>query len=240
MTESPTLTEAPRKGLPLGKIALGVLALAVLLVAGRWLGSYVEPFQAWVDGLGVLGPVVFIAAYAVAVVAFVPGSALTLAAGAIFGLLEGAVYVFIAAVLGSSAAFLIARYVARDSVEKKVAGNERFAAIDRAVGQQGRKIAFLLRLSPAIPFNLLNYAMGLTRVRFADYLIASLGMIPGTVLYVYSGSLVSDVATAAAGADESVAAGRTALTVVGFLATLAVTVYVTVIARRALAEATGE
>ena len=129
--------------------------------------------------LGVWGPLVFIAGYAIAAVAFIPGSILTLAAGAIFGLVSGIVYVFIAATLGSCLAFLVARYFAREAIERKLADTPRFAAIDRAVSAQGRKIVFLLRLSPVFPFNLLNYALGLTNVRFVDYAIAAFGMLPG-------------------------------------------------------------
>jgi uncharacterized membrane protein YdjX (TVP38/TMEM64 family) len=221
------------------RVLLALLALALLLALGRALGGYVEPFRDWVAGLGPLGPAVFVAGYALAVVAFVPGSALTLAAGAIFGLAQGTLLVFAAAVLGSAGAFLIARYFARAAVERRIAADPRFGAIDRAVGREGRKIAFLLRLSPAIPFNLLNYALGLTRVRFADYLIASLGMIPGTFLYVYLGSLAGDAASASA-AGSGAELGQTLVKGVGLLATAAVTIYVTVLARRALREATEE
>jgi uncharacterized membrane protein YdjX (TVP38/TMEM64 family) len=176
----------------------------------------------------------------VAVVAFVPASLLTLAAGAIFGVAKGTAYVFVAATIGSSLAFLVSRYLARQAVEKRVEGNERFAAIDRAVGEQGRKIVFLLRLSPVFPFNLLNYALGLTRVRFADYVVAAIGMLPGTLLYVYSGKVAGDVAALAGGAEMSQGTGGTVLLVVGLLATVVVTTIVTRIARKALAEATGD
>jgi uncharacterized membrane protein YdjX (TVP38/TMEM64 family) len=190
-----------------------------------------------VADLGAVGPAVFALVYAAAVVAFVPGSALTLAAGAIFGVATGAITVFVAAVVGSCAAFLIARYLARSAVEARIAKNEKFAAVDRAIGREGRKIAFLLRLSPAIPFTLLNYALGLTRVSFRDYLLASLGMIPGTLLYVYLGAVAGDAASASAGNAE---VWQTVLKAVGLVATAAVTIYVTVLARRALREATGE
>lgn len=219
------------------RIAIALLALVGVVLAGRALGGYVEPFRAWVEGLGVLGPVVFVLGYAAAVVAFVPGSALTLAGGAIFGVLQGTLLVFVAAVLGSSAAFVIARYFARSAVERRVAEHPQFAAIDRAIGREGRKIAFLLRLSPAIPFVLLNYALGLTRIRFSDALLASLGMIPGTLLYVYLGSVAGDAASASAGGAEL---GQTLVKAVGLGATALVTIYVTVLARRALREATAE
>ena len=229
----------PRRALPTRQIALGVAVLAALVLLGRQAGGWLVAFAGWVNGLGAWGPIVFIAGYVAAAVAFVPGVLLTLAAGALFGLVWGVVYVFVAAVLGSSAAFLIGRYVARAAVERRIAGNPRFAAIDRAVGAEGRKIVFLLRLSPVFPFNLLNYALGLTRVRFIDYLVASVGMLPGTVLYVYSGKLLGDVSALAGGAAVEKGAGYYAVVVLGLLATVAVTVVVTRTARRALREATG-
>jgi uncharacterized membrane protein YdjX (TVP38/TMEM64 family) len=210
-----------------------------LLALGRAAGGYVQEFAQWVDGLGAWGPAVFIAGYALAVAAFVPASLLTLAGGAIFGVAAGTAYVFVAAVLGSSLAFLISRYLARAAIERRLAGNEKFAAIDRAVGRQGRRIVFLLRLSPAFPFNLLNYALGLTSVRFADYLAASVGMLPGTLLYVYSGKAVGDVAALAGGAAHERSSSDFVLLAVGLVATAVVTALVTRIARRALAEATS-
>src|SRR5262245_59811999 len=122
-------TPAPRTGVPVVRIAVIVAVIVLLAVVGRQAGRYVPQFAQWVDGLGVWGPVVFILGYAVAVVAFVPGSVLTLAAGAIFGLTYGVVYVFIAAVLGSAAAFLVSRYLARGAIERRLAHNARFAAI---------------------------------------------------------------------------------------------------------------
>ncbi len=221
--------------------AAGLLAaLAVLLLLGRLAGGAIPRFADWVDGLGALGPAVFIAGYAAAVVAFAPASLLTLAAGALFGVLEGTAYVFLAASLGACLAFLVARHAARAWVERRIAGDRRFAAIDRAIGQQGRRIVFLLRLSPAFPFNLLNYALGLTRVRFADYAVACVGMLPGTLAYVYAGSLLGDVAAAAGGAAPERGPAQQAFFAAGLAATIAVTVVVTRIARRALAEATAE
>jgi uncharacterized membrane protein YdjX (TVP38/TMEM64 family) len=240
-SEDATPTSTTREGgLPVAKIAIGLGALVGLVALGRVAGGYIPTFAAWVDGLGFWGPAVFASGYAIAVVAFVPASLLTLAAGAIFGIVEGTVYVFVAAIVGSSLAFLVSRYVARGAVERRLEGNDRFAAIDRAVGDQGRKIVFLLRLSPVFPFNLLNYALGLTRVRFADYVLAGIGMLPGTLLYVYSGKVAGDVAALAAGSAAPAGMGGTALLLVGLAATVVVTTYVTRIARRALAEATGE
>jgi uncharacterized membrane protein YdjX (TVP38/TMEM64 family) len=239
----PTETQSPPKaaaGLPLGRIAAGVAVLAALVLLGRSAGDAIPGFAAWVEELGFWGPAVFIAGYALAVVAFVPASLLTLAAGAIFGLVRGTLIVFVAATLGSCLAFLVSRYLARSAIERRLAGNARFAAIDRAIGAEGRKIVFLLRLSPVFPFNLLNYALGLTRVRFADYALAAFGMLPGTLLYVYSGKVAGDVAALAAGAPAPRGSGNTLLWIVGLIATVVVTTYVTRIARRALAAATGE
>jgi uncharacterized membrane protein YdjX (TVP38/TMEM64 family) len=216
------------------RVALGALAVGVLAVLARAGGAYVPAFAAWVNALGVWGPVVFIVGYAAAAVAFVPGSILTLAAGAIFGIAAGVLYVFIAAVLGSAAAFLVARYLARGAIERRLAGNARFAAIDRAVGAEGRKIVFLLRLSPVFPFNVLNYALGLTRVRFVDYVVASIGMLPGTLLYVYYGKLAGDVAALAGGAPVEKGAAYYSVLVLGLVATVLVTLVVTRTARRAL------
>jgi uncharacterized membrane protein YdjX (TVP38/TMEM64 family) len=204
-------------------------------VAGAWLPR----FAAWVGTLGVWGPIVFVAVYAAAVVALVPGSLLTLAAGAIFGVVAGVAYVFVAATLGAAAAFLVSRYLARNAVERWIAGSPRFAAVDRAVAAEGRRIVFLLRLSPVFPFTLLNYALGLTRVGFVDYVVASLGMIPGTLLYVYYGKLAGDVAALAGGATAARGAGYWTVLGVGLVATVFVTALVTRTARRALGEATG-
>jgi len=219
-------SEAPAGGadrlIPYGKIALGIGVLVALLYLGRSAGGYV-----------ILG-------YAIAVVAFIPGSLLTLAAGAIFGLAEGTIYVLIAATLGSTLAFLIARHAARAAIERRIQGDERFAAIDRAVGAEGLKIVFLLRLSPVFPFNLLNYSLGLTQVRLVDYFVASIGMLPGSLLYVYTGKVAGDVAAIAGGQAGEKGAGDWLVLVLGLVATAVVTVFVTRIARRALATATGD
>ncbi len=239
-SSEPTATTRDRaRRRTIGRVVIGLVVLAGLLVLGRQAGAQAVPhvlrFVAWVDGLGWWGPIVFIAGYAVATVAFIPGSALTLAAGVIFGLAAGVCYVFIGAVIGSCGAFLIARHWARAAVERRLAGNERFAAIDRAIGTEGRKIVVLLRLSPLFPFNFLNYGLGLTKVRFVDYAVASFGMLPGSLLYVYYGKLLGDVAAVAGGAQER--PGYYAFLAVGFVVTIAVTTIVTRTARRALAAA---
>jgi uncharacterized membrane protein YdjX (TVP38/TMEM64 family) len=186
----------------------------------------------WIGKLGPWGPVIFVGIYIVATVFFIPGSVLTVGVGAAFGVVLGSVCVSISATLGATAAFLVRRYLARDAVARKVERNERFAAIDRAVAEEGWKIVFLTRLSPVFPFTLLNYAFGLTRVRLSHYALASwIGMMPGTVMYVYLGSLVN-VGTG----HRQRTVGEWALYGVGLLATIAVTVLVTRLARKALAK----
>ncbi|MEO8505729.1 MAG: TVP38/TMEM64 family protein [Acidobacteriota bacterium] len=186
----------------------------------------------WVGQLGPWGPIIFIGLYIVATVLFIPGSALTLGAGAIFGVAWGSVYVSIGSTLGATAAFLVGRYVARDAIARKIEGNERFAAIDKAVANEGWKIVGLTRLSPVFPFTLLNYAFGVTRVKLGPFVLASwIGMMPGTVMFVYIGSLAK-----AATGDHVRTTGEWVLYGVGLLATVVVTIFVTRIAKQALAK----
>lgn len=237
MSEIETADSPPaarRIGTPV-KLVGAVLGLAALIWLGRETGAYLPQFAQWVEGLGVWGPLMFMLVYALAVVLWVPGSVLTLAAGAIFDLLPGTLYVFIAATVGSALAFLLARYVARGAIEQRLARNERFAAVDRAIGGQGLKIVFLLRLSPVFPFTPMNFLLGLTRVRFRDYVMASAGMIPGTLLYVYYGKIAGDVVQVAGGVAPERGPAEWALLAVGLVATLAVTMVITRAARRALA-----
>ncbi|AHJ28712.1 TVP38/TMEM64 family protein [Nodularia spumigena] len=188
----------------------------------------------WIDGLGAVGALAFILLYIVATVAFLPGSILTLGAGVVFGVVMGSLYVFIGATIGATAAFLVGRYLARGWVAKKIAGNNKFRAIDEAVGREGLKIVLLTRLSPIFPFNLLNYAYGVTGVSLKDYFLGSVGMIPGTIMYVYIGSLASNIATIGTEAQPDNPGVQWAIRIIGFIATVAVTVYVTKVARKAL------
>jgi len=217
-----------RRGLILAAGAGLVSAVVVWVdLAGVW---------AWVDGLGGWGPVVFCLLYAVAAVVMIPGSVLTLAAGAKWGPVEGLIYVVVASNLGANLAFGIGRFVARAWVVKLVAKRPHFAAVDEAVGEEGWKLVGLLRLSPVFPFNVLNYALSLTRVSWFDYAVATLvGMLPATMLFVYLGSVVQ-LATATR-ARSPLEWGLFAL---GLAATVAATVMVTRAARRALRRRLGE
>jgi uncharacterized membrane protein YdjX (TVP38/TMEM64 family) len=210
--------------------------VAVLLLAGRQLAAGLPTLVTWIEAhprWAVLG---YVGSYVVATVAWVPGSILTLAAGALFGLVEGTLYTLIGATAGGTLAFLVARHVAREGVRARLGGGARVEAVDEAVAREGWKVVFLIRLSPLLPFNALNYLFGLTRVRLVDYVTASvLGMAPGTFLYVYAGYTAGKVATAATGAEPA-GAGRWALLGLGLVATGVATWLVTRTARRALAE----
>jgi len=219
------------------KAAIAVLAVAVLMLAGREVGALIPRFASWVDALGVWGPVAFIAGYTVAAVLLIPGSWLTLAAGAIFGLGWGVLYVMVGATSGAATGFLIGRYLARGLVERRLGADARFAAIDRAIGAEGARLVLLLRLTPVVPYNALNYALGLTRVRFLDYLAGSIGMLPATVLYVYTGMIAGNLATiATGGVTVARGPGYYAVLALGLGATLGVTLVATRLARRALRE----
>ena len=191
----------------------------------------------WVESLGSIAPIAFIVLYNIATVLLIPGSVLTLGSGVLFGLFLGSIYVFFAATLGATLAFWLGRNVARDWVSKKMSAYPKFALIDRAVAKEGFKIVFLTRLSPLFPFNLLNYAFGITQVSLKDYVLGSVGMIPGTILYVYIGSLIGGVAQI--GMKEATLNPQTQklqwiAKIVGFIATIAVTVYITRIAKKSL------
>ena len=218
-------------------VLLAAIVAGLLLTAEYFnLQQLFRNALAWIEGADPIGPIVFFGLYIAACVLMLPGSILTLGAAAVFGVVNGSLLVSLSSTVGATAAFLVGRYLAREMVARRVAGNPSFRAMDEAVASEGWKIVGLTRLSPVFPFNVLNYAFGLTRVSLRDYMLASwIGMIPGTVMYVYLGSLAGSLAEL--GAKEG---GRTrppaewALYLVGLIATVAVTVVITRIARRAL------
>ena len=221
-----------------GRIAVLTVILMALFLAMRFLPvqQWLTSFNDWVGQMGTVGILVFIVVYALATVLLAPGSILTIGAGFAFGLWKGFLAAWTGAILGASFAFLVARFVARDKIESIAKRNEKFRKIDNAIGKQGAKLIFLLRLSPVIPFNLSNYFYGLTAVKFWLYVLASwIGMMPGTFLYVYIGA-ASKAAVAAATGGEAVKHGWQYWTFlgVGFVATIVVTIWVTKIARDAL------
>ncbi|MDX2232126.1 MAG: TVP38/TMEM64 family protein [Leptolyngbyaceae cyanobacterium bins.349] len=192
----------------------------------------------WIQAAGWAGVFAYILLYSVATVFLIPGSLLTLGGGAIYGLGWGSLYGVTAATLGAIAAFLVGRSLARHWVEQRMANYASFQAIAHAVAQDGWKIVLLTRLSPLFPFTLLNYAFALTRVSLRDYSLGSVGMIPGTILYVYLGALAGDLAAIASRPPLSreAAMAQWIVRLLGLVATIIVTAYITRIARRALAQ----
>ncbi len=220
-------------------LVVGVLGGLIALLRAFPVEERLLDFVQWIRAAGTAGVGIFILTYVLAAVLFLPGSVLTLGAGFVYGVITGTVIVWVAANTSAALAFLLGRTLARQWIAGKVHANPRFAAIDRAVGAQGFKIVLLTRLSPAFPFSLLNYAYGLTGVRFRDYVLGSLiGMLPGTIMYVYLGSLVTSVTELASG-RASGGTGQQLFYFAGLAATVLATVYVTRVARRALAQATG-
>ena len=194
----------------------------------------------WVKMLGTMGAIAFIVIYNLATILFVPASILTLGGGAIYGVVWGSIYVFVAATLGAIFAFLIGRYFARGWFSEKIRNNMTFRAIDAAVAIDGFKIVLLKRLSPIFPFNMLNYVFGFTRVALKDYILGSIGMIPATIMYVYLGSLIGDVALLGIQPTNIISNPQTQIAqwtikVVGLVATLAVTIQVSRLANKILA-----
>ena len=223
------------KWIGLALVVAGLFVAARLLPLDEWIAH----LQGWVESFGPWGMVVYIGIYILAALLFVPGSAMTLAAGPLFGLGLGTLAVSVASTTAAGLAFLIARYLARDAVAARAAGNAKFEAVDRAIGNKGWRIVALLRLSPAMPFSLGNYLYGLTSIRFWPYLLASwVAMLPGTFMYVYLGYAAAEGLSAASGgpgaAGGAASTGKLALMVVGLVATVAVTIYVTVLAMRAV------
>ena len=226
-----------KKGAVARLVALTVIVIALFLAmkflpVQQWLRS----FNDWVGQMGLAGIFIFIAVYAAATVLLAPGAILTIGAGFAFGLWKGFLAVSGGATLGATLAFLVARFVARDKIEAMARRNTKFQRIDNAIGQQGAKLIFLLRLSPVIPFNLSNYFYGLTAVKFWPYVLASwIGMMPGTFLYVYIGT-AGKAAVSVAGGGEAMKHRWQYWTFlsVGLAATVVVTIWVTKIARDAL------
>ncbi|MBX3414746.1 MAG: TVP38/TMEM64 family protein [Pirellulales bacterium] len=184
--------------------------------------------------LGPGGAVVAALLYVPACVLALPGSLLTLTIGFAFGPVLGALAASLGSTAGATVAFYLGRTIGRDWIRKKVGGSPRFLALDDAVATQGFRIVLLTRLSPVFPFNVQNYAYGLTKVRPRDYVLASwIGMFPGTLLYVYLGSAIGSVADLVAGRFEQTRWQQIAF-LMGLAATLAVALLLARLARRAL------
>ena len=213
-----------------------LLGIAVPLVGavacGRLLQPYLPGFTAWVAALGVWGPITFVAVYILGVVCLMPVFLLTIASGAIFGVVHATIYVMTGSLIGAFLAFLISRYLIRDIVARRIAANPRLHAIDRAVGDDGRRLVFFLRLSPVVPFVASNYVLGVTRVKLVDFMLGTLGLAPIVISYSAFGE--------AAGATNA-ATGKSALSwpvlALGIAATVFLAWLITRIAQKAIAEA---
>ena len=214
---------------------------AVLLLLALPLEDTIQVWRAWNEGLGFWAPLVFSLVYGLAATVFIPASALSLAAGVMFGLWLGTVTVWLGGSIAIVLSFVVARYAARDRVEALARTNSRFAAIDRAIGEQGWKIVALMRLSPVFPFSLQNYLFGVTAIRFWPCCLSSIAFIvPGVFLYVYAGYAGGETVVAV-GSNDGTDMLKLALQIAGLVATVVVTVWVARIAARAIADhAPGE
>lgn len=234
--DAPAASPPPERAGLAGRIKVVVLIVVVAgLIAAVTLLPVKEYLQAaldWTGNLGAWGPVIVAAIYVPACVLMLPGSVLTLGAGGLFGVVTGTVVVSIGSTVGACAAFLVGRTFGRGWIRQKIASRPKFAAIDEAVGREGFKMVLLTRLSPVLPFNLLNYAYGLTRVKFTSYALASwIGMLPGTVLYVYIGSVLVSVVGSA---DRPKSLAERVAFFVGLAVTLLIVIFITRVARKAL------
>lgn len=178
-------------------VLAAALVAAVLVARSAGLSAYlgldgVDRLRDWVEGFGALAPLVFIAVYAAATVAFIPGTPLSLLAGVVFGALLGMVWVVIGATVGATLAFLIGRYAARDVVASWAARNPRMGALDRGVERHGWRMLLVTRLVPLFPFNLQNYAYGLTGIRTPTYvLLTAVCIVPGAAVYTLAGGSIA-------------------------------------------------
>jgi len=210
-----------------------ILVLIILIIFFIRRFPAIQDVKQWVEGFGIWAPVMMVLIYILGTLLFLPGLLLTLLSGATFGLMKGFAIVSFGSTLGAALAFLISRHLARERVAKMASGNPRFAAIDEAIGEGGWKVVALMRLSPAIPFNAQNYLYGLTSIHFWPCILTSwIAMMPGTFLYVYLGH-VSGVAISGTRERGGFEWG---LLFVGLIATAAVTIYVTKLARQKLNE----
>jgi uncharacterized membrane protein YdjX (TVP38/TMEM64 family) len=215
-------------------IAAAIAVAGIAWLASRSIAPRLFALITSIDNSGPAAPLAFIGIYAVAIVALVPSTVLTIAAGALFGIVQGVLYSLVGATIGSTCAFLLGRHAARAFVQRRMAAAPRLAAVERAAAAQGRRIVFLLRLSPIVPFNFLNYALGLTTISVWDFMVAGLGSIPGEIMYAYWGRVGGEALALAEQAEVPKSGSYYAFLAAGLVATLVATALVTRTARRAL------
>ena len=220
-----------------------LLTIVILAVVYRdWVSEQTTKFLAWLRDNPALGTVCLSLIYIVATLIFLPGSLLTLGAGVALqaafdntalAVAIGSLGVFAGAWVGSNLAMLLGRYLFRSSAAKMAQKYRVINAIDKVMETEGLKFTFLLRLCPLIPFNAFNYVMGVTSVRFKHYAIAGFGMIPGTIVYVFVGTTIGNIADAASGSFEG-GTVTLVLLIVGTVLAFAAIVYITIVVRRYL------
>ena len=193
-----------------------LLAVGIGLVLSFRGGVDAQMLEQWIDAAGLAGPLVFIGIYGIATLLFLPGSLLTLAGGALFGPVWGTLINLTGATLGAALAFLVARYLAADWVQARAGGI--LGRLIRGVEAEGWRFVAFTRLVPLFPFNLLNYALGLTRIPFVAYLLATaVCMLPGALAYTWLGYAGRE---AAAGGEGLIQKGLIALALLAALAFL--------------------
>jgi uncharacterized membrane protein YdjX (TVP38/TMEM64 family) len=202
--------------------------------------DWLAPLLLRLSDLGVWGPVLFVALYIVATIVPSPAFILSIAAGAVWGLWRGTLLVYVAAVLGSSAVFALASPLTHSRLLRWFDRSPRVAAARQAIVGQGLWIMFLLRLSPLVPYVFLNYALALGGVRYRDYVVASVGMLPAILMYAYYGKVIGDVAVVVTGVAPPRGVEYYVLLAVGLVATVLATLKITHAARSAIEKVRSE
>ena len=211
--------------------------ISILVVTFVDLKSLWETSLLWVEKLGFWGYLLFIFLYNIGTLLFIPGSILTIKGGCLYGLFLGSIIVLFSALFGSIICFLLGRYYCRDWVHQQIKKYPLLQKLDRVVAQEGWKLVFLTRLCPLFPFNLLNYFFGITEISLKDYIIGSFAILPGTVMYVYIGSLARDLATfdiSNYGETPETQSLIWMMRLLGLIATIAITIYTIQIAQKTL------
>ena len=211
-------------------VVIGLITI-LFLAYGRQAAQALPGFVAWVQSLGAWGPLAYIAGYGIAAVLLLPCVLLTLSAGALWGVGQGLVYAVLGAALGATLAFLCARHLMQRYVQRYVDRHPRIAAIDRAVEIEGLRLVFLLRLSPVVPYTLLNYVLGVSRLRFLDYAGGLVGMVPAALMYVYAGKVAGDIATLASGTAVPRGTAYYVMLALGLVATVAASILIALAAK---------
>jgi uncharacterized membrane protein YdjX (TVP38/TMEM64 family) len=201
--------------------------------------EWIAPAIIWLASMGPWAPLLFVLAYVAASIVMAPAFLLAFAAGAVFGVWRGTLIIFAGAVAGSSAVYLMAKQLARTRLLRWMDRDPRVSSVRSVVSRQSLWTMFLLRLSPVVPYVLLNYTLALGGVRYRDFVVASVGMIPTIVMYVYYGKVVGDVAKVAAGVAPPRGLEYYVVLSVGLVATILATRTIARAAKRAIARDTS-